>query len=238
MITTIAPPGNLAIVPSLPFVIWLASLPCGYPVRVRRWLQFVLIAFASTALAQQTVTGTVVSPHRGQITSPRATISHAIDEQSCTAKGSLFISVSGDDEHQQNAIVAKLQLIDPNGKRIGPKDGSEDIVNEMASGSGFSWEALDDDEDPNAPPEVPHGVFEICNPTNGTWHFEGKALVNGSYTIEIAAYSMETLDSRGIPQSTSSHDLIQRKTTMGTTLSIPFRYSRAQNDKVSFVLPR
>ncbi len=143
----------------------------------------------------------------------------------------------GNDVHQLNAIVAKLQLIDPNGKRIGPKQDSEDIVNEMASGSAFSWDALDDDEDPNAPPDVPHGVFEICKPAEGIWHFEGRALVSGTYSIEIAANSLETLDSRGLPQSTSSHDVFESRTTAGTALNIEFRYSRAQNAKVSFVHP-
>ena len=188
-----------------------------------------------TALAQQPVTGTVVSPHRGQITSPQATVSHSIDEQSCTAQGFLYISVIGNDDHQLNAIVAKLQLIDPSGKRIGPKQDSEDIVNEMASGSAFSWEALDDDEDPNAPPDVPHGVFEICRPEEGTWHLEGKALVNGTYSIEIAANSLETLDGRGIPASTSSHDVFESRTTAGANLNIAFKYSSQQNAQVSFV---
>lgn len=189
------------------------------------------------ALAQQPVTGTIVSPRRGQITSPKATISHTIDEDSCTARGFLYISVIGNDERQLNAIVAKLQLMDPTGKRIGPRPDSEDIVNEMASGSAFSWEALDDDEDPNAPPEVPHGVFEICQPAEGTWRFEGKALVSGTYSIEIAANSLETLDSRGLPTSTSSHDVFESRTTAGATLSIGFRYSRAQNARVTFVRP-
>jgi hypothetical protein len=189
------------------------------------------------AYAQHPVTGTVVSHHRGQITSPQATISHSIDEESCTAKGFLFISITGNDDHQMNAIVAKLQLIDPSGKRIGPKQDSEDIVNEMASGSAFSWEALDDDEDPNAPPEVPHGLFEICNPAEGTWRFEGRALISGTYSIEIAATSLETLDSRGIPQSTSSHDVLESKAAAGSMLAIDFRYSRAQNAKVAFTRP-
>ena len=205
---------------------------------MRKWVQIILLVTPLTAFPQLPVTGAAVSPHRGQPNSLQAQISHSTDDQSCTAKGFLFISVMGNDVRQQNAIVARLQLIDPNGKRIGPKPDSEGIINEMASGSDFSWAALDDDEDPNAPPEVPHGVFEICNPAEGNWHFEGKALLSGTYSIEIAANSLETLDSRGIPRSTASNDVVESKATAGAPLSIEFQYSRAQNAKVSFVRPQ
>jgi len=145
---------------------------------------------------------------------------------SCTAKGHFRISFFGNDTYHLNAVSAKFQLIDPHGRRLGPKFDSEEVTNEIPGGT-FDWEALADDEDPNAPPEVPSGTIEVCNPESGVYRLEGHGMMDGDYTLDISVDSAEKPDARGLPYAKQFYRHFEPKITADAAPTVEIHYSRS-----------
>jgi hypothetical protein len=148
------------------------------------------------------------------------------ESSSCRAKGYFRIRFSGTDTYHLSAVSAKFQLVDPHGRRLGPKFDSEEIVNDIPGGN-FDWQAKGDDEDPNAPPEVPSGMIEVCSPESGVYRLEGHGMMDGDYTLDISTYSEEKRDARGLPRTKQFYRHFVPKVAAGAVHTVEIRYSRS-----------
>jgi hypothetical protein len=201
-----------------------------------RAIGIAILALTNVVSAQQTAAPKPVqTPGRAIVILVPAQGTQSLPEpQSCTEKGFLRISFFGNDQNDHNAISVKFQLVDPKGRHLGPKYDSEETLTEIPGGN-FDWEALDDDEDPNAPPAVPSGVFELCNPESGVYRLEGKGMLQGYYDMEISAYSEEIKNQRGFGEAKQFYKHIKANISSGTAHTILLRYNRSQSEKIEVI---